>query len=333
MEGLNVGWVLETKSHFTSSDLSKMLITPRKVCTLLFTGGFVFILCYTGFVALQHFPNYPQPTILNPKDSVALGKQYYFASISLEEIDRLSEEHASKVTPLHLDYPSGEKVILLVSYRNRTFDLLVFLLHMTSYMRTINIPYEILITEQAGKARFNRAKLFNVALREIFDAKPGDRLYGYACFAFHDVDKIPISIKTPYHCLFRPHQLLRYVHHKKGGWRMHRGCLGGITLFRREHLEAMNGASNSFEGWGGEDDDLYKRVRYIHHRPQRARFDEGQFYEENGDSHVRDKSSERYRILAKSSPQQMLRDGLQQVKYQLIRRKDYSSFVWMLVMV
>lgn len=114
---------------------------------------------------------------------------------------------------------------------------------------------------------------------------------------------------------------------------MYRNTLGGITLFRRDHLEAMNGASNSFEGWGGEDDDLYKRVLYVHHRPQIARFDEGQFYEENGDSHVRDKSPERHKVLANSSPQQMLRDGLRQVQYQLIQRKDYSSFVWMLMLV
>ncbi|VDK46972.1 unnamed protein product [Taenia asiatica] len=305
----------------------------RNVVTLLLTGGSLFLLCLTGCGFVVHFPNAPQTTILNPKDSVALGKHHYFASISLKEIDSLSEERARNLLPPQLDYPSGERVILLVPYRNRKLDLLIFLLHMTSYMRIVNIPYEILIIEQVGDSRFNRAKLFNAALREIFSAEPGDRLYGYACIAFHDVDKIPISMKTPYHCLFRPHQLLRYVHYKKGGKRMYRNTLGGITLFRREHLEAMNGASNLFEGWGGEDDDLYKRVHYIHHRPQIARFDEGQFYEENGDSHVRNKALERYETLAKSSPQQMLHDGLRQVQYQVIQREDYSSFVWMLVLV
>ncbi|CDS41587.1 Metazoa galactosyltransferase [Echinococcus multilocularis] len=311
----------------------------RKVATLLCVSGFVFLFCVAGcgvilqFQLFNQFSNGSRAVILNPKDSVALGKRHYFASMSLEQIDELSEDRARNLIPPQLDYPLGEKVIILVPYRNRKLDLLIFLLHMTSYMRIVGTPYEILITEQVGKSRFNRAKLFNAALREIFNAKPGDRLYGCSCFAFHDVDKLPVSMKTPYYCLFRPHQLLRYVHYKKGGKPMYRNTLGGITLFTRAHLEAMNGASNSFEGWGGEDDDLYKRVLYIHHRPQRARFDEGQFYEENGDSHVRDKSLDRYRTLAKSSPQQMLQDGLRQTQYTLIRRRDYSSFVWMLILL
>ena len=29
---------------------------------------------------------------------------------------------------------------------------------------------------------------------------------------------------------------------------------------RREHYEKINGVSNQFWGWGGEDDDMYKRV-------------------------------------------------------------------------
>ena len=111
---------------------------------------------------------------------------------------------------------------------------------------------------------------------------------------------------------------------------MYRNTLGGVTLFSRDHIEAMNGASNLFEGWGGEDDDLYKRVGYIHQRPQRARFDEGQFYEENGANHHRDKSAQRFDVLSKSSPQQMLLDGLRQVEYKLLERRDYSNFVWML---
>ena len=35
---------------------------------------------------------------------------------------------------------------------------------------------------------------------------------------------------------------------------------GGVSGMTREQYEAINGFSNSFFGWGGEDDDLYNRL-------------------------------------------------------------------------
>lgn len=34
---------------------------------------------------------------------------------------------------------------------------------------------------------------------------------------------------------------------------------GGVTAMTKEQYEAVNGFSNSFFGWGGEDDDFYNR--------------------------------------------------------------------------
>ena len=34
---------------------------------------------------------------------------------------------------------------------------------------------------------------------------------------------------------------------------------GGAEAFRKEHFEEINGFSNRFWGWGGEDDDLFLR--------------------------------------------------------------------------
>jgi len=34
---------------------------------------------------------------------------------------------------------------------------------------------------------------------------------------------------------------------------------GGVTAFKQQHFETVNGFSNEFYGWGGEDDDMYNR--------------------------------------------------------------------------
>ena len=34
---------------------------------------------------------------------------------------------------------------------------------------------------------------------------------------------------------------------------------GGVGSFTKEQFENINGFSNKFWGWGGEDDDLYRR--------------------------------------------------------------------------
>lgn len=39
---------------------------------------------------------------------------------------------------------------------------------------------------------------------------------------------------------------------------------GGVSAITKEHFKLLNGFSNSFWGWGGEDDDMSNRIRYHH---------------------------------------------------------------------
>ena len=37
---------------------------------------------------------------------------------------------------------------------------------------------------------------------------------------------------------------------------------GAVTAISRAHFELLNGFSNQFWGWGGEDDDMYERIKH-----------------------------------------------------------------------
>ena len=40
------------------------------------------------------------------------------------------------------------------------------------------------------------------------------------------------------------------------------GIFGGVSALSTHHFVKVNGFSNLFWGWGGEDDDMYNRIRY-----------------------------------------------------------------------
>ena len=40
----------------------------------------------------------------------------------------------------------------------------------------------------------------------------------------------------------------------------YKGLFGGVSAMSLQHFEKVNGFSNQYWGWGGEDDDMAKRL-------------------------------------------------------------------------
>ncbi|XP_067133191.1 beta-1,4-N-acetylgalactosaminyltransferase bre-4-like [Centruroides vittatus] len=146
------------------------------------------------------------------------------------------------------------KVAIIVPYRNREHHLKLFLQHMHLFLQAQLLDYGIFIVEQSEKHDFNRGKLFNIGFIEAL------KLYDYCCFVFHDVDILPENPQHIYSCSKQPRHMssaldtFRYV-------LPYKDIFGGVVAFSKEQFIKINGYSNNFFGWGGEDDDLADRLK------------------------------------------------------------------------
>ncbi|VDN12670.1 unnamed protein product [Dibothriocephalus latus] len=226
-----------------------------------------------------------------------------------------------------------EKVAVIVPYRKRRDDLLIFLTRIIPFLNQQKKEYAIVITEQANSEAFNRAKLFNVAVKEIRQASPGDRLRDIQCFILHDVDKLPISSSALYECGQSVRQLATSFRSENKTLRLYDDFLGAVTAFRWEHIERINGASNIFYGWGGEDDDLAARLRLNKIPVDRASDNDG-IFDEFDANHPRDMNEMRIELTTEESVARRWKtDGLNQTSYHLHDRINYDFFVWLLASV
>lgn len=81
----------------------------------------------------------------------------------------------------------------------------------------------------------------------------------YNVFIFHDVDLLPADNLGEYYT-----QVPKSPLHIARVWNRYNNnakYFGGIVSFNKADFEKINGYPNTFWGWGGEDDELYKRVR------------------------------------------------------------------------
>lgn len=130
---------------------------------------------------------------------------------------------------------------IIIPYRNRLDNLLVSAPILKQFGR-------LYVIEQMDEKPFNRGKLCNVAFLEF--KKEFDH------FAAHDVDMIPENADYSY-CK-NPCQIATQVEQFKWGVPYPR-YMGGVTLLPNDKFEVINGFSNLFEGYGGEDDFLRQR--------------------------------------------------------------------------
>ena len=155
---------------------------------------------------------------------------------------------------------SRPEVAIIVPYRDlhveqkRKQHLDRFIDELPQFMNKSSKPYRIYIIEQSDDGRkFNRGKLLNIGYK--IAAKEGNEV-----FIFHDVDLLPSEDLLPYYISNEGAQPI----HIARVWNRYNGnskYFGGIVNFSKSQFEQINGFPNNFWGWGGEDDEMFKRIQ------------------------------------------------------------------------
>ena len=142
------------------------------------------------------------------------------------------------------------KTALVVPFRDRSQQLKEFLHNIRPFLRAQNVSYFIIVVDQEDRKPFNRGKLLNVGFIEANLMR--DDL---ECFIFHDIDLLPIDTRNWYTCGKRPRHLTANVDYFRYNL-PYVDLMGGAIAIDRQQFIKVNGFSNEFFGWGGEDDDF-----------------------------------------------------------------------------
>ncbi|KAK6629752.1 hypothetical protein RUM43_003570 [Polyplax serrata] len=219
------------------------------------------------------------------------------------------------------DCKARNVVALVIPYRDRPAQLAIFLNNIHRLLMKQQIDYRIFVIEQDGNGPFNRGKLLNVGFTEAL------KLRDFDCFIFHDVDLIPEDDRNLYTCPEQPRHMSVAV--DKFHYALpYRDLFGGVCAFTTEHFKLTNGFSNVFWGWGGEDDDLYTRLRrkglnVSRYPPTIARYTMLPHAKQTP-------NPRRYEIMEKGRKTQN-RDGLNSLSYNLRKFENKKLYTWILV--
>ncbi|XP_073492967.1 beta-1,4-galactosyltransferase 1-like isoform X2 [Phyllobates terribilis] len=206
-----------------------------------------------------------------------------------------------------------QKIAIIIPFREREPHLIIWLHHMLPFLQKQQADFGIYVVEQIKNATFNRAKLMNVGYAESI------KDYDYNCFIFSDVDIIPTNDRNLYRCSKNPRHMANSL--DKFNFRLpYNTIFGGIVAFTKEQFLKVNGFSNRFWGWGGEDDELYNRVIAAGMKIDRP---EPTIARSKAIFHRRDPGNEKtgksFHLISKAA-QFMHVDGLNSLEYDVIKR-------------
>ncbi|XP_062503124.1 beta-1,4-galactosyltransferase 1-like isoform X2 [Corticium candelabrum] len=214
---------------------------------------------------------------------------------------------------------SQHKVAIIIPYRDRYSHLLLFLHYMLPIFIRQNIEFRLYIIEQAGDCPFNRGMLFNVGVLEASKDETWD------CYCFHDVDLMLEDDRCLYTCPKKGPRALAIALDKWNYEIIHKYLFGGIVIMSRQQILSVNGFSNLYWGWGGEDDDLLARVEMMGMKVEREDKSVARYTTSSQDHISAPQNPVRFDLLF-DARYRVSMDGLDTTVHKVISRKEFPLY-------
>ncbi|CAG9529615.1 unnamed protein product, partial [Cercopithifilaria johnstoni] len=150
------------------------------------------------------------------------------------------------------DCITEHKIAVIIPFRDRQTHLTRLIDFLIPVFRRQRLDFRFIVTEQYGNDLFNKGRIMNAAFRLA------ERL-DVSCVIFHDVDMFPQDDRNFYGCPSTPRHIGAFVSNL--GYQLwYKEIVGGVLAISMHDYRTVNGYSNMYWGWGGEDDDMGKRI-------------------------------------------------------------------------
>ncbi|XP_053211018.1 beta-1,4-galactosyltransferase 4-like [Panonychus citri] len=210
------------------------------------------------------------------------------------------------------------RVAIIIPYRDRLEHLRILLHHLHPILQRQLLNYKVYVIEQSGNETFNKGVLMNAGVKEAL--KDSD----YHCFIFHDVDLIPEDDRNLYSCPFEPRHMSVAV--DKFNYSLPYAYLvGGVFAITKADFVQVNGYSNLYWGWGGEDDDMAYRLKFHNLNITRPPESVGR-YTMIKHSHRAESPDIVRTALLRMAKRRATRDGFNSVQYTILDRKEEPDY-------
>ncbi|XP_046340970.1 beta-1,4-galactosyltransferase 4-like [Haliotis rufescens] len=217
-----------------------------------------------------------------------------------------------------------QKSAIIIPFRNRHHHLPILLNNLVPYLLRQRRDFTFYVVEQGSAGVFNKALMMNAGFMEAM------RRGNYDCYIFHDVDLIPEDDRIPYTC--RPGQVAHLVAAvRKYYYHAMRRYIGGVLAFTEQQFRGVNGFSNLYMGWGGEDDDMRFRLDLLSNPVYEVSIQIGRYYSFNHSTDEGNPVNHHRKELLWEAGKRAAIDGITSLKYTVDSVEESTLFTWVKV--